>query len=406
MNILPNNNQNNAQNSIVQNSIIQNSIIQNNIIQNINNSHTYATQAKNNKVHKSTMDDYMNVITEKSYTKIINTDEIEGNIKNIITFNEKEEINIPSMLNYNILLLKNVFVVADLKRFAKHYKLKLSGTKKDLTLRIYSYLYFSSFIIKIQKNFRGKLQRLFCTKMHGPAYLNRSLCVNQTDFLSMEELSQIPLHQFFSYKDVDGFIYGFDAVSMHNLIEKNVGKLLNPYNRNVFPNETLNNFKKLINISKMLNMSINTDIQDITNITSQKTLELRILDLFQNINSLGNYSEPQWFATLPKIKLIKLIRDLFDIWNYRLQISFQTKCAICPPNGSPFRHFNIQELLNEPNNDVIKEKILKILETIVNSGIDRDSKCLGAYYVLGAITLVNDAAAISLPWLYQSVSYY
>ena len=151
MNILPNNNQNNAQNSIVQNSIIQNSIIQNNIIQNINNSHTYATQAKNNKVHKSTMDDYMNVITEKSYTKIINTDEIEGNIKNIITFNEKEEINIPSMLNYNILLLKNVFVVADLKRFAKHYKLKLSGTKKDLTLRIYSYLYFSSFIIKIQK---------------------------------------------------------------------------------------------------------------------------------------------------------------------------------------------------------------------------------------------------------------
>ena len=148
MNILSNNNQYNAQNIIVQNSIIQN-------INNAPNSHTYATQSKNNKIHKSAIDDYMNAITEKSYTKNINTEEIEGNIKNMITLNEKEEINIPSMLNYNILLLKNVFVVADLKRFAKHYNLKLSGTKKDLTLRIYSYLYFSSFIIKIQKNFRG-----------------------------------------------------------------------------------------------------------------------------------------------------------------------------------------------------------------------------------------------------------
>ena len=29
---------------------------------------------------------------------------------------------------------------------------------------------------------------------------------------------------------------------------------------------------------------------------------------------------------------------------------------------------------------------------------------LGAYYVLGALTLVNDQAAIALPWLFQSVS--
>jgi len=381
----------------------QNSVIEHiNVPYNLQTLHMYGNQLKN-KTHKSEMDDYMNAITAKCYTKIYET---EVNKKSAVALNENGEINIPTTLNYNVLFVKNIFMVSHLKVIAKHYNLKLGGTKKDLTLRIFAHLYFSSFIIKIQKNFRGKLQRLFCTKMHGPAYLNRSLCVNQTDFLSMEELTQIPLHQFFSYKDVDGFIYGFDAVSMHNLIEKNTGKLLNPYNRNVFPNDTLNNFKKLINLSKMLNMAINTEIQDANVLTSKKSLELRILSLFQNMNCLGNYSEQQWFESLSKIKLIKFIRDLLDIWNYRLQISFQTKCAICPPNGNPFRHFNIQDLLNETNNEVIKEKILKILETFVNSGIDRDSKCLGAYYVLGALTLVNDAAAISLPWLYQSMSYY
>jgi hypothetical protein len=54
----------------------------------------------------------------------------------------------------------------------------------------------------------------------------------------------------------------------------------------------------------------------------------------------------------------------------------------------------------------VKKFILDILEKFVNDGIDRDSKTLGAYYVLAALTLVNDTAASSLPWLFQSVAYF
>jgi hypothetical protein len=46
---------------------------------------------------------------------------------------------------------------------------------------------------------------------------------------------------------------------------------------------------------------------------------------------------------------------------------------------------------------------LEVLEKFVNLGIDQDSKSLGAYYVLGALTLVNESAASTLPWLFQSV---
>jgi hypothetical protein len=60
----------------------------------------------------------------------------------------------------------------------------------------------------------------------------------------------------------------------------------------------------------------------------------------------------------------------------------------------------------ESNINIIRKIILEILEKIVNTGIDNDSKSLGAYYVLGALTLVNDSAASSLPWLFQSVSYF
>ena len=60
----------------------------------------------------------------------------------------------------------------------------------------------------------------------------------------------------------------------------------------------------------------------------------------------------------------------------------------------------------EPNIEKIKQTALDILEKFVNTGIDKDNKSLGAYYVLGALTLVNENAAASLPWLYQSVSYF
>ena len=55
--------------------------------------------------------------------------------------------------------------------------------------------------------------------------------------------------------------------------------------------------------------------------------------------------------------------------------------------------------------DDIREYILNILEKLVLSGIDKDSKCLGAYYVLGALTLVSTDAAHALPWLYQALTY-
>jgi hypothetical protein len=42
---------------------------------------------------------------------------------------------------------------------------------------------------------------------------------------------------------------------------------------------------------------------------------------------------------------------------------------------------------------------------MVFSGIDNDSKILGSYYVLGALTLVSQNAANSLSWLFQSVYY-
>jgi hypothetical protein len=353
------------------------------------------------KAQKASLDNYMTKISEKNAINIC----APGNkLSKNVDKNECDASKI-NVRNYSTFNFK-IRTVTALKEIAKTHELKTTGKKDELLLRICSHFYFSSFTIKIQRVFRGQLLRCFLNKMHGPAAFNRNVCVNQTDFLSMEEIKNIPINQFFSYKDVDGFVYGFDVISFHNLIVKCDGQLSNPYNRSPVPPETIRRFKQLIKVGKIVNMPINVEIEEVVNFTSQKTLELRILNLFQHMNSLGNYAEPYWFSNLDKAKLIKFMRELFDIWNYRLQITLQTKLAICPPNGNPFRSaLNIQELINTQNIDVIRNAILTILELFVNSGIDRDSRCLGSYYVLGALTMVSDAAAATLPWLYQSMTY-
>jgi hypothetical protein len=350
------------------------------------------------KISKETLiQDYLNNIINKCESKM-------PIVKKKQKVND-EKINIPTIKSYNELVYNN-YNLTQLKIFAKNYKLKLTGNKQELFSRLYCFLYFSSYIIKIQKIFRRFLVQKYKT-LHGPAIMNRKICTNSNDFISMEPIEEINFHQFFSYKDSDGFTYGFDITSLHNLFIKSNNEIRNPYNRNLIPEIVFKNIRSLIRYSRILNINIKLNIEDETkNVSNEKVIELRALSLFQTIDSLGNYSNAKWFLSLNRSQLIKFIRELIDIWQYRAQLPIQIKRNIFPPTGDPFKNLSFQYINTEQNLWNVKKVILEVIEKLVNSGIDNDSKSLGAYYVLGALTLVNVEAATSLPWLFQSVNYF
>jgi hypothetical protein len=355
------------------------------------------TEIKKNKSTESLIEEYLNNITTKCEDKmpIVNKPQKVSD----------DKIIIPTINTYNELIYNN-YNVTQLKSFAKHYKLKLSGNKPQLMSRIYSFLYFSSFIIKIQKVFRRFLVAKYKT-LHGPAIMTRKICTNSDDFVTMEPLEEINFHQFISYKDTDGFIYGFDITSLHNLFLKSGDEIKNPYNRNLIPEFVFKNIRSLIRIGRILNIEINLNFEDDTKkVSNEKAIELKALTLFQQIDALGNYSNANWFLSLNRFQTVKFIRELMDIWQYRAQLPVQTKRNICHPFGDPFRNLSIQYVNTEQNLWNVKKVLLEVIDKFVNSGIDKDSKALGAYYVLGALTLVNEEAATSLPWLFQSVNYF
>ena len=304
-------------------------------------------------------------------------------------------------------MCKYNYRVNQLKQICKKYSLKVTGTKNDLFIQAYNYLRLSYYTTKIQKIGRGVLLRK-CINYQGPALFKRDKCVNDSDFYTLQKLTEIPHEQFFSFKDVDNFIYGFDIVSIYTLFNvknQNKKKHENPYNRNLFPKFVKRRLVDYISICKSLQIKVNIkDEDECDTVDPEKKLEFKALELFQYIDNLGNYTNPQWFLSLDRTKLIMYVRELYDIWTYRANLQNSIKMNICPPTGDPFRGSN---LLNLSNNSLIdiQNSVLQIMSRFVKSGHTTDNQSLGAFYVLAALTLVNSEAAESLPWLFQSVSH-
>ena len=307
---------------------------------------------------------------------------------------------IPPIEKYTELIKRN-FSVPQLKTICRHYKQKVSGNKNELQNRIFFYMLRSCDASIIQRAWRKHIVKKYHL-LRGPAIVRRELCVNDTDFCSMESLKDISYTQFFSYKDTDDKIYGFDLTSLFTLLSKGNLNTTNPYNRKVFPRRIRKKINSILRIAQIMKDTIVLDIEEPEKVTPQKLIEQRTIDTFHYMDLLGNYTNTSWFTSLGRAALIRFIRELSDIWMYRAQLSETTKREICPPHGNPFGNV-LLTLLNCTTNN-LKKHALDIIEKMVKTGVNQPSQCLGANYVLCAFTLVNENARDSLPWLYQSVA--
>ena len=319
-----------------------------------------------------------------------------------------EPDRIPSFADHDV-FMQHDYKVHELKDICKHHGLKCSGTKQELKQRIHTYLVQSHFITRIQRLVR----RSFC-KMHarisGPAYHDRALCVNDTDFYSMEHVRDIPRNQFISVKDDAGVVYGFDMISLNTyyMSELNNGNvkhdmpLTNPYNRMPLPLTIRIQMHRKICLTRILGVKCTIETEPEPVMSAQQQDEQLLFLAFQQINSHGHYADSAWFSELNVAQTMRFMRELADIWNYRAQIIPQLKQEICPPNGDPFRYIDLRYMPH----DTIKHEGIQIINAFVTSGTTRDSRGLGAYYVLSALTLVSQSAQAAMPWLYESVVHF
>jgi hypothetical protein len=348
----------------------------------------------------------------------------------------------------NILALSS-YKIPELKEVAKELGLRFSGTKQVLIDRIENQFKSTKYAIRIQRIYRGRIVRQ-SFKLRGPALKERTKCINDTDFITMEPLSEIESEYFYSYADSKQFIYGFNIISLIQMNEKQNNKVINPYNREKLDATVMSNIIRLFNLTKIIYSNFKTEnarynsrytsnnrytgvrTRNTTyqyNTTNQQNiiqaapvteytqrlnallemrtqpLSQRIQNVFIKLDQLGNYTQSNWFTDLNFRQVLLLYRELYEIWYYRGHLPRELKIKICPyfdifynilPRTVPPPELSLEQ---------IKVASISVFENIINAGIDEDHQKIGAFHALSALTLVSNDARNALPWLYESVAY-
>ena len=285
-----------------------------------------------------------------------------------------------------------------LKKMCSHYGIRVGGNKDELQKRVFDFLKRSQWAAVLQGAWRRRLVKR-CASLRGPAFLKRSLSVNETDFYSMTPCADIPTAQFFSVRDQNDCVYVFDILSISTLFGTRGRDSLNPYNRQPFPKGTHAALKELVRLSRAAGHHVATKPPPPP---MEEMFEQRCGALFHDIYLLGHYPAAAWFSRLPRALVVRYLRELQDIWQYRAQLDRRTKKDICPPDGEPFRQIGMPGIGVRPEAS-LRQEAITVMSRMVRDGVSGDSRKLGAFYVLCALTLVSPEAAASMPALHAAV---
>lgn len=372
-------------------------------------------------------------------------------LENVFVKTEPDVITAKEYYQNNIVLKK--YKIPELKTIARFHKLSVTGNKPALIERIEQFFMKTSRIVIVQKICRGRIARQFL-RLKGPAVKNRAMCNNETDFCTMEPIDEIPFELFFSYTDANNFTYGFNILSLMNVFNRK-GKIQNPYNRSTLDlaiNKRISTLSRLVYIlypascdESILSNRVITKkpcprtrqrhseepgvgiqelaqhIQMLENLNRLaiklreirlRPLNTRIVDVFSEIDAVGNYTQSSWFSTLNKREYVQFYRCLYELWNYRAQMTYDTKRKICILDGhNPFRGTYISTYSREYNEvsiETLCTMCVTVIENMIYACADVEFQRLGALHVLSALSMVSIPARNSsalMMSLYESVIY-
>lgn len=352
------------------------------------------------------------------------------------------ELNYDNFVKHNLELTS--YLIGDLKKACKMCKEKITGTKPVLIDRLTTKYQTITKCVKIQSIFRSYYVRLN-NKLRGNGFINKAICNNATDFCTLEPLDEIEHPYFFSYTDRNNFTYGFNISSLI-YVYKQHRKIKNPYNRDLIPKNILKNIfivyysnfilhnkfkqhhlndyinarlflhpkqvrrrpnRRIQRENSILNPHHQQQLELLTN-NRNATYELRVREVFYEVNRLEIYCDQSWVLSLSAPLLRRFYIFLSDLWHYRSNIPYETKYKICyltNIRGNPFdRHVRRTELFHLDENE-LKDLIAYTMENMVFTGFDEDFKKIGCFHLMTALTSVSTAARRALPFLYETISF-
>jgi hypothetical protein len=223
----------------------------------------------------------------------------------------------------------------------------------------------------------------------------RASCSNDTDILTFTCKYEIPGIYFYVFYDKKiNKKFGYDIRTLLEIIESDYPSC--PYTFRKFDDEEKERIYKYKNKLNIFN--INTNIEK-NKLSYEEETDMKIKDVFYQINMLDNYTNHVWFKNLNLDQLIELYLRMEDIWNYRSSLTLESKKRIVN-NGNIF-YIPIQIIKSHKIIIELQNILLDDFTRLITEGIDREEKKLGAILILTGLVEVSYEAAYALPHLIQ-----
>ena len=360
--------------------------------------------------------------TVKKLKLSLKNDEILNNmIKNREIYSNNLDIKLVSTLDYffdptlkdfsntkitnTFKFYKLVYKRQQLMELLKLNKIKTKENKKKLKERRQEYtkervksMFEFIFLCNLNLDKLKKIQKYVKShikhnniKYRGEAVYKRNLCVNDSDFNTLDPLEDVKNNEFYSYTDNNKFIYGFHIDSLHELFKRKKGRVMNPYNREYFPDHVRSD---IISLRKLKKPEIQEKQQ-------KKCIELLVkakcVDVFGKIDIHGYHTDISWLYNASTLALKHFYKKLIYYWNHKLGMTNALKNSILP-HGDVI-NANIQIIRSNMNRFKLLDKILDILNLTVSSAADISDRNAGCILVLHALSEISRNCTEANSWL-------
>ena len=294
-------------------------------------------------------------------------------------------------------------------------------------------------LVRLQRWIRKSLLS-FSKRLHGP---DRALAVNDSDFVSLDDIKDISDDDFIGLEDGQGFVYGFNLDSAVDLILKmdenylesfkknhpggrglcyrqfvrvlynhyNKIKINNPYTRDLLPSE----FK--LRIFQLYARKIYKSASDSQNLAQSNTglasavsmgagavdfrqqVRNKCFAIFQKIDMFGYMTDITWFIE-ENVKTLKAFyKKLALQWNLEFGLNNTARYRIAQ-NHNLFSNSHLQDImLSRAEKFVLLDKILDTMNILVSNGETEADRNTGSIMILYALASVNRRWVEANPWL-------
>ena len=370
--------------------------------------------------------DYL--IIRKTYIKN-NTKHIE-----LIDYIENSNLDTYSLSRINASLdyyklLKNKHINYETSQFLQAiYNIANLKSFFDILLKANTFL---PQLIKLQRYIKKSLL-LLKKYTHGPAFNNRQLCVNDSDFFTLDELKDIPNDDFFSFIDEKKFIYGFSIDSIIQLILKSDENYFDQFSRKIKHRHTTNTTPKLCyyqfikilynHYSKIKIINPYTrfvidnkiklkairlyarkeyDINRIEHIVEVVDIKIvvknKCLAIFQKIDMFGYQTDINWLYDQNQTVLKIFYKKLALLWNFEFGLNNEARYKIAHSHNIFVNLHDI--MISKQDKYTLLDKILEPVNAMVSNGRTDSDKQSGCIIVLYALAFINNRCVMANPWL-------